>query len=65
MSKMDDLISRQAAIEAFYLYPNISWTTLDVMKKINELPPAHPEQEYTMEEFVYGQDMGNPEDGSL
>ena len=24
-----------------------------------------PEHEYTMEEFMYGQDMGNPEDGSL
>lgn len=23
------------------------------------------EHEYTMEEFMYGQDMGNPEDGSL
>lgn len=23
------------------------------------------EQEYTMEEYMYGQDMGNPEDGSL
>lgn len=23
------------------------------------------EHEYTMEEFMFGQDMGNPEDGSL
>ena len=28
-----------------------------------ELPSAQPEP--TMEEFMYGQDMGNPEDGSL
>ena len=24
-----------------------------------------PEHEYAMEEFMYGQDLGNPEDGSL
>lgn len=29
------------------------------------LESAQPEREYTMEEFMYGQDMGNPEDGSL
>ena len=29
------------------------------------LPSAQPEPERTMEEFMYGQDMGNPEDGSL
>jgi len=32
---------------------------------IRELPSAQPEHEYTMEEFMFGQDMGNPEDGSL
>ena len=37
---MDDLISRQAAIDAFYYYPNINWTTLDVMEKIDKVPPA-------------------------
>ena len=26
---------------------------------------TQPEPERTMEEFMYGQDMGNPEDGSL
>ena len=40
---MSDLISRQAAIDAFYLYPNINWTTLDVLKKINEMPTIQPE----------------------
>ena len=29
------------------------------------LESAQPEPEHTMEEFMYGQDMGNPEDGSL
>ena len=29
------------------------------------MPSAQPEPERTMEEFMYGQDMGNPEDGSL
>lgn len=36
-----------------------------VIKCIEELPSAQPEREHTMEEFMYGQDMGNPEDGSL
>lgn len=30
-----------------------------------KLPSAQSEHEYTMEEFMFGQDMGNPEDGSL
>ena len=29
------------------------------------LPEPYLKQEHTMEEFMYGQDMGNPEDGSL
>ena len=40
---MSDLISRRAAIDAFYKYPNVNWTTLDVMKKINAVPSAQPE----------------------
>lgn len=39
---MDELISRHAAIDEFYKYPNINWTTLDVMEKINSLPSAQP-----------------------
>ena len=35
-----DCISRQAAIDEFYKYPNINWTTLDVIEKINSLPSA-------------------------
>lgn len=35
---MNDTISRQQAIDVFYSYPNINWTTLDVLKKINEIP---------------------------
>ncbi|MBO7423595.1 MAG: hypothetical protein J6T99_09470 [Oscillospiraceae bacterium] len=37
---MDDLISRQAAIDEFYKYPNIRWLTLDILKKLKELPSA-------------------------
>lgn len=37
---MDDLISRQVTMEAFYQYPNVKWTSLDVMEKINEVPSA-------------------------
>ena len=29
------------------------------------MPSAQPEPEHTMEEFMYGQELGNPEDGSL
>lgn len=38
-----DSISRQTAIDAFYKYPNIDWTTLDVLAKINALPSAQPD----------------------
>ena len=71
---MNDLISRQAAIEVIdAVFP------VDPMKSeyargvacgaalaktyVKQLPSAQPE--HTMEEFMYGQDMGNPEDGSL
>ena len=37
-----DCISRQAAIDAFYKHPNIDWTTLDVLAKINALPSVQP-----------------------
>lgn len=39
----NDVISRQAALDEFYQYPNVTWTTLDVMEKISELPSAQPE----------------------
>ena len=32
---------------------------------LKNLPSAQPESERTMEEFMYGQDLGSPEDGSL
>ena len=35
---MDDVISRQNAINAFYAYPNITWTTLEVMNVLREVP---------------------------
>lgn len=72
----DDLISRQAAIDAVCTHgtelerrgitvlsvANHKQATVDLLE---QLPSAQPEREYTMEEFMYGQDMGNPEDGSL
>jgi len=30
-----------------------------------KLPSTQPEPEHTMEEFMYGQELGDPEDGSL
>lgn len=40
---MDDLISRQAAIDDFYKHPNATWTTLDVLERINSLPSTQQE----------------------
>ena len=58
---MDDLISRQAAIDEIRKCRFV----VDAIEKIRALPSAQPEREYTMEEFMFGHDMGNPEDGSL
>ena len=41
---MSDLISRQAAIDAFSKYHNVHWTTLEILTEINALPSAQPEQ---------------------
>ena len=79
---MDDLISRQAAIEAILdltdfasvielfehveehdLQDNRLGGIIDTIGAVLSLPCTQPEP--TMEEFMYGQDMGNPEDGSL
>ena len=43
---MDDLISRRTAINEFYKYPNIHWTTLDILAKIDELPSVKSEQKH-------------------
>ena len=69
-----DMISRKAAIEKieeiFPTGPNrseyvegIARGATEAKRYIEQLPSAQPE--HTMEEFMYGQDMGNPEDGSL
>lgn len=73
----DDTIYRQDAIEAICKvcsmeedyhkcdgYPETS-TWCDSLVALRALPSAQQELEHTMEEFMYGQDMGNPEDGSL
>ena len=57
---MDKLISQQAAIEAFYQYPNINWTTLDVMEKIKELPTA--EQDTTTHDSILAENGRNDGD---
>ena len=79
---MDDLISRQAAIDALkrisfshwfecgeYLSEDIREIEIinsnKALEVIEALPSAQPELEHTMEEFMYGQDLGSPEDGSL
>lgn len=64
---MDDLISRQAAIDKIeeYFAGLPIQGRHDILEIIKNLPSAQPEHEHTMEEFMFGQDMGNPEDGSL
>ena len=67
-----DLISRQAAVELAMKYcpdddgaVQCDGDIRGLLDELENLPPAQPEPERTMEEFMYGQDMGNPEDGSL
>ena len=68
---MSDLIDRQAVIDALAELQGRASSKAElkgiskVWKRIKKLPSAQPEREYTMEEFMFGQDMGNPEDGSL
>lgn len=38
---------------------------IDAIDAVIAVPSIQPEREHTMEEFMLGQDMGNPEDGSL
>ena len=40
-------------------------TALELFGNSEQLLSAQPEREHTIEEFMYSQDMGNPEDGSL
>jgi len=64
-----DLISREKAIDAvnaWLLLRSLNQTmsnATSLQDVLRQLPSAQPEP--TMEEFMYGQDMGNPEDGSL
>ena len=66
---VQDCISRQAVIDAFYLQSDDDgwWcgTVEDMETLLKSLPSEEPEPEHTMEEFMYGQDLGSPEDGSL
>ena len=38
---------------------------IGTLKNLLSTEPTIQPEERTMEEFMYGQDMGNPEDGSL
>ena len=68
---MSDLIERQAAINAMcelmhhWFGGDPKDEIREIKRELEKLPSAQPEREYTMEEFMFGQDMGNPEDGSL
>lgn len=75
---MSDLISREAILKHIEKIrqdtqmmddtyrASIVMTGMHLCERVvRSQPPAQPEQEHTMEEFMYGQDMGNPEDGSL
>lgn len=63
-----DTISRKAAIDAINnIMPTKEglYEPSEVLCKLMQLPSVQPELEHTMEEFMYGQDLGSPEDGSL
>ena len=64
---MDDLISRQNVFNE--ILRASSHLDKDIIIRLyielNMLPSVQPEREHTMEEFMYGQDMGNPEEGRL
>lgn len=74
---MSDLINRQDVIEIIQsMYPGMPrtpWMRKDWQKRyepyirtenaIRKLPSVQQEPEHTMEEFMYGQDLGSPEDG--
>ena len=74
---MEDLISRRKALDVlkgleFCRYIEVGEDIKEVrliraekaQAALEQLPSEKPE-ERTMEEFMFGQDMGNPEDGSL
>lgn len=60
-----ELISRQAAIKKRSPQERLIIAKTLIEGVLDELPSAQPEPEHTMEEFMYGQDLGSPEDGSL
>ena len=67
-TNVGDTVSRQAAIDAINgIMPTKEglYEPSEVLCKLMQLPSVQPELEHTMEEFMYGQDLGSPEDGSL
>ena len=61
----DDSLKIMAAMGSGDKAETLNMTCDRHVKMLMSLPSAQPEPERTMEEFMYGQDMGNPEDGSL
>ena len=66
-TNVGDMVSRQAVKDWILKWEGyIDIDTITRMQcRVIDIPSAQPEHEYTMEECMYGQDMGNPEDGSL
>ena len=67
-TNVGDMVSRQKAIDAINnIMPTKEglYEPSEVLCKLMQLPSVQPELEHTMEEFMYGQDLGSPEDGSL
>lgn len=70
---MCDLIRRQDVIHEIEERKEANgYRNVAVISELNRLegyimrlPSAQPESEHTMEEFMYGQELGDPEDGSL
>lgn len=59
---MNDLIDRQDAIAEFYKYPNMSWTTLDIMNRLSNMPSAQLESLTDNEQRIFLAAMGREEE---
>lgn len=58
---MNDLIDRQDAIAEFYKYPNVIWTTLDIMNRLSNMPSAQLESLTDNEQRIFLAAMGREE----
>ena len=64
-TNVGNMINRRDAIDAIDKALSRTFTEPCGEMILKDVPSAQQEPEHTMEEFMYGQDLGSPEDGSL